>query len=96
MELASRVVKKKGRKHGEGEVEFEAGKEGGSEEEMRRKLEWKESVMGLVGCLERLGRGGRAKQWRRKLEDEEERGRLTQSGPAVDTAQGSEATNGPE
>ena len=93
MELASRAVKKKGKtsKNAEGEVEPEAAREEESEDEMRRKLEWRESVMGLVGCLERLGRGGRAKQWRRKLEDEEETESASKREASVAVARGTEA-----
>ncbi|KAL7413665.1 hypothetical protein BDY24DRAFT_389214, partial [Mrakia frigida] len=72
MELAARPTKKGGKKErAEGEVETTTADDGEREVEIRRKSEWQESVMGLVGCLERLGRGGRAKQWRRKLEDED-------------------------
>ncbi|KAL7413650.1 hypothetical protein BDY24DRAFT_389174 [Mrakia frigida] len=81
MELAARSRKKGGKKErAEGEVETTAEYGEIEDEPKRKRSEWLESVMGLVGCLERLGRGGRAKQWRRKLEDEEEREKAVVAG----------------
>ena len=59
MERAARSGSQDGKGEGEGV--------GGNEHE--REQEWRESVMGLVGCLEGLGRAGRARGWRRKLEE---------------------------